>query len=113
MLDNKTPHELALWLEKNIGESKDGFYLFNGENDEKQFEENVSYLESDITISSEDVNEWKNKGFYIVATTIDGDYIGATKDETYKIPKSLVKKDTITLNITPLEFLKKKCTTCL
>lgn len=60
---------------------------------EEQFEQNVNYLASDETISSEEILNWKENGFLIVAQTIDGDYIAGTLDQTLVIPISLYKSD--------------------
>lgn len=92
------PKEIAHWLEENIGESEDGFFQFNGEHDEKQFEDNVRFLESEMTISIKDVSEWKQKGAYVIASTIDGDYIIYDGNDLWEIPKSLIKKDVNKIN---------------
>ncbi|MBM7688141.1 hypothetical protein [Enterococcus ureilyticus] len=60
---------------------------------EKQFEQNIQYLASEETISSEDVATWKKSEFLVIAQTIDGDYIAGTIHQTLVIPASLYKTD--------------------
>lgn len=60
---------------------------------EKQFEQNVQYLSSDETVSLDDLSNWKEHNFLVVAQTIDGDYIAGTTKQTFVIPMSLYKSD--------------------
>lgn len=60
---------------------------------EKQFEQNVQYLSSDKTVSLDDLSNWKEHNFLVVAQTIDGDYIAGTTKQTFVIPMSLYKSD--------------------
>ncbi|EOL45996.1 hypothetical protein [Enterococcus caccae] len=60
---------------------------------EEQFEQAIQYLASDDTISLDDLSNWKESGFLVVAQTIDGDYIAGTNEQTFVIPVSLYKAD--------------------
>lgn len=60
---------------------------------DRQFVENCRYLASDETISEEEVTEWRDDDFLVVAQTLDGDYISGTLDATMIIPSSLYRED--------------------
>ncbi|WP_086313453.1 hypothetical protein A5821_000956 [Enterococcus sp. 7F3_DIV0205] len=71
---------------------------------EEQFEQNVQYLASDETISSDDISNWKQKEFLVVAQTIDGDYIAGTTEQSFVIPVSLYKEDIETYDLFLSDF---------
>lgn len=71
---------------------------------EEQFEQNVQYLASDETISSDDISNWKQKEFLVVAQTIDGDYIAGTAEQSFVIPVSLYKEDIETYDLFLSDF---------
>jgi hypothetical protein len=58
-----------------------------------QFVENCRFLASPETISEEELAQWRQKDFLVVAQTIDGDYLAGTIDQTLVIPVSLYKAD--------------------
>ncbi|MDA9470101.1 hypothetical protein [Enterococcus sp. 5H] len=84
-------------------QSEDSSIIFS-QNAEEHFEQAVSYLASDETISLKDVVEWQKDLFLVVAQTIDGDYIAGTVNQTFVIPVSLYKSDIETYNLFLSEF---------
>lgn len=71
---------------------------------EETFEQNVQYLVSDETISTDDISKWKEQAFLVVAQTIDGDYIAGTTDQTFVIPVSLYNTDIETYDLFLSDF---------
>lgn len=84
-------------------QSEDSSIIFS-QNAEEHFEQAVSYLASDETISLKDVVEWQKDLFLVVAQTIDGDYIAGTVNQTFVIPVSLYKSDIETYNLFLSDF---------
>ncbi|EOH92279.1 hypothetical protein UAW_03264 [Enterococcus haemoperoxidus ATCC BAA-382] len=71
---------------------------------EEQFEQNVHYLASDDTISLDDLSNWSEQEFLVVAQTIDGDYIAGTTEQSFVIPVSLYKSDIETYDLFLSDF---------
>lgn len=71
---------------------------------EEQFEQNVHYLASDDTISLDDLSNWSEQEFLVVAQTIDGDYIAGTTEQSFVIPVSLYKSDIETYDLVLSDF---------
>lgn len=71
---------------------------------EEQFEQSIRYLASEETISLDDLSSWKERGFLVVAQTIDGDYIAGTSEQTFVIPVSLYKTDIETYHLPLPDF---------
>lgn len=86
-----------------IEQSEDSSIIFS-QNAEEHFEQAISYLASDDTISLKDVVEWQKDRFLVVAQTIDGDYIAGTVNQTFVIPVSLYKSDIETYDLFLSEF---------
>lgn len=84
-------------------QSEDSSIIFS-QNAEEHFEQAVSYLASDETISLKDIAEWQKDRFLVVAQTIDGDYIAGTVNQTFVIPVSLYKSDIETYDLFLSEF---------
>ncbi|MGC6768668.1 hypothetical protein ACYSNR_17500 [Enterococcus sp. LJL128] len=91
-LTTQDPHSFLSAAKMFSEQEEDPFFLFQ-DNAEETFEENVNFLSSEETLSSEDLDYWKEHDFTIVCQTIDGDYIGGNTDETFVIPSSLYKLD--------------------
>lgn len=83
---------LALAATEQQQSDDDPFFVFQM-NSEEIFEANISFLASEETLSMEEVADWKEAEFLVVCQTIDGDFIGGNKDETFVIPQSLYKTD--------------------
>ena len=84
-------------------QAEDSSIIFS-RNAEERFEQAVSYLASDETISMKDIKEWQKDRFLVVAQTIDGDYIAGTVNQTFVIPVSLYKSDIETYDLFLSEF---------
>lgn len=84
-------------------QSEDSSIIFS-QNAEEHFEQAISYLASDETISLKDVVEWQKDRFLVVAQTIDGDYIAGTVNQTFIIPVSLYKSDIETYDLFLSDF---------
>ncbi|MCB5955125.1 hypothetical protein [Enterococcus sp. CWB-B31] len=92
-LTEKVPHSfLALASAEQEQSDDDPFFVFQM-NIEEIFETSINFLSSEETLSMEEVNDWKEADFLVVCQTIDGDFIGGNKEETFVIPQSLYKTD--------------------
>lgn len=85
-------------------EQKEDDVIIFSQTIEERFEQAITYLSSESTISLKDLTQWKENNFLVVAQTIDGDYIAGNISQTFIIPVSLYKADIETYELFLSDF---------
>lgn len=77
------------------------YFLLDQERIQRIFQSNVSALASDITIGSDYFDTQTTK---VVAMTIDGDFILASDQRTYVVPRTMIKADLEVYEMPVIDF---------
>ena len=102
-LKNPSPTAFVNYLRERQIKTFKGFLLFHGQ---EIFDYNLDYLDSPITLATAVIELLTaEQDFRIIGQTIDGDFLAATLEETWVIPKNLIETDIERYPLTILEFL--------
>ncbi len=98
------PNIFLQFIEKKQITNFQEFFLFATSAMNDNFNKAIVYLSSEQTLT---LNEWKKlqkKGFFLIAITIDGDYLLADAEQTVLMPVSLIKSDAESFSFPVIDF---------